>query len=538
MSKKLSLILAVIFCLQLAQAQDTPPDATWETDPLDVIEPAQKKTPAEPSVPEFKEITEPNGATPPSPEIPPPAEEVAEPTVPATTPEAAPAPETSTAQGDSPDFNRESEFHRIYKSYNEQPTSEEAWDQAVGNRASETYQVQKGDTLSGISTTFFGDFTYWPKVWSLNNPQILNPHEIEPGMVVQFFPGSMDEAPTLAVASNEVANADEKAPAEATDGKPAKVATSKDVAPGMIPKGRKRTPLLKKLPPSLPQYKTVDEKKLQIEVELPKNQFPTPLEVLEYFIADTPAEGVGEVTGTELDTKTAGDYQYVFVRLPNNSGKEFVAQKNLAEVKDPQTKMRKGFMVELQGEIEVLERVNEQKNIYRAIVKKSVQPVAVGSILVPGKLPMIDTTVGALNTGVGAKIMGGQFEAKRALFGNHSFVFLDSGTNQGLQEGMSLPVFADERVRNKKSDAIINDRVIGTAKVVRVAPNFATAYIVKATDDILLGDYVGKSVTHAYAEPAVIEAPKEKDDDFEKDFEEAPADQPSDSGDEDLDLEI
>ncbi|UOF01653.1 LysM peptidoglycan-binding domain-containing protein [Bdellovibrio reynosensis] len=546
MSKRLSMILAVMICLQMAQvqkvqAQDAPPDATWETDPLDVIEPEQKNAPAEPSVPEFKEIDETGSASQPAEPVPPTEIDApaAEPTEVAT-PEAVPAPvETAVetaAQGDSPDFSKESEFHRIYKSYNEQPTSQEAWEQVAGPRASETYLVQKGDTLSGISTTFFGDYTYWPKVWSLNNPQILNPHEIEPGMMVQFFPGSMDDAPTMAVAE-----ADAAAVNEPQEKEKAKKADKNEVNVGALPKGKKRAPLLKKLPPSLPQYRlgAVNEPLPTLEVELAKTQFPTALEYLEYFIADAPVEGVGVVTATELDTKTAGDYQHVYVRLPNNAGKEFVVQKNLAEVKDPETKKRKGFMIELQGEIEVIEPVNEQKNLYRALVKKTIQPVAVGSVLIPGRLPMIDPTIGSLTTGVGAKIMGGQFEAKRSLFGSHSFVFLDSGSSQGIQEGMALPVFADERVRNKKNDAVINDRVIGAAKVVRVAPNFATAYIVKATDDILLGDYVGKPTARVALEPEVIEAPKKEDDDFEKDFEDAPQEEaPSDSGEEDLDLEI
>lgn len=65
------------------------------------------------------------------------------------------------AQNDAPDSSREEEFHRIYKSYNEQPTSVESWENAIKGRAAENYQVQKGDTLSDISGTllvisFFG----------------------------------------------------------------------------------------------------------------------------------------------------------------------------------------------------------------------------------------------------------------------------------------------------------------------------------------------------------------------------------------------
>lgn len=540
MKKKFSVLLAMIFCALVAQAQDTPPDTTWESDPLDVLEPQQPQETVEPTVPEFKEIDESGqSADTPAPDVP--AEDISTPAatdLPPATPDSTPA----TFGTSEPDYSREAEFHRIYKTYNEQPTPVEAWEKAVGARESETYQVQKGDTLSGISTTFFGDPFFWPKIWSLNKGQILNPHEIDPGMSVQFFPGSMDDAPTLDVGETTVI--DQKA----SNGNAEAAASGSTTAGATIPRARKRTPLLKTLPQSLPQYRmgALGAAKVQLQVELPKTQFPTALENLEYYIQDTPAYGAGVVTAAELDMKTAGEHQYVFVQLENGGGsKEYVAQRNVGTVPDPAQKGRMGHMVEIQGEIEILERVNDQKNIYRAIVKRSLQPVQVGAVLTPGKLPVIDPSPGAVSSGVGAKIMGGHFEAKRKLFGSNSLVFLDAGTNQGLQEGQTLAIFADERVRNRKNNALTNDRVIGTAKIVKVSGNFATAYITKASEDILLGDYVGSATSHAtnYTEPVAAPSQTEPavDQDFEKDFEDAPAATPEsspDSGSDDLDLEL
>ncbi|WP_374030582.1 FlgT C-terminal domain-containing protein [Bdellovibrio bacteriovorus] len=165
-----------------------------------------------------------------------------------------------------------------------------------------------------------------------------------------------------------------------------------------------------------------------------------------------------------------------------------------------------------------------------------------GAILTPGKLPMIDPTPSGLVSGVGAKIMGGQFDKKRNIFGNSTLVFLDGGSASGLQEGQTLSVFADERVRNKKNEAVMNDRVVGSVKIVRVSPNFATAYVIKASDNILVGDYVGKPVVQAMREAPVVEAPAKVDEDFEKEFEDAPstpAEAPSpDGGLDDSDLDF
>lgn len=522
MNKKFSVMMTLILAALVAQAQDTPPDATWESDPLDVLE-SQQQQPVEPTVPEFTEIPEPGAdvPAPPPPEVATPAQEE-----PAFQEMAPPAEQTvqtpsltPSTVGSEPDYSREAQFHRIYKSYNEQPTSVELWEKAVGGRESEIYKVQKGDTLWGISTTFFGDPNFWPKVWSLNKGSILNPHEIDPTMNIQFYPGTADEAPTLELAGAESSEAvveAGKASAEATK-----------AAGAAMPRPKKRTPLLKTLPNSLPLYRMgmLQDSKVELQVELPKNQFPTAPEYLEYYMVDAPIQGVGQVTATEMNMKTAGDYQFIYVRLNEGGGKDFVAQKNLTKVNDPRVKDRQGQMVEVQGEIEILEKVNEQQNIYRAMVKRAIQPVEVGAVLTPGRLPMIDPSSSEVTTGVGAKIIGGQFDKKRSLFGNNTLVFLDAGASAGLQEGQSLAIFADERVRNKKNEAVMNDRVIGKLKIVRVSQNFATAYVVKATDDILVGDYVGKLTSQALNEvPAAAPAQAAPiDDDFEREFDEAPA---------------
>lgn len=536
MNKKYSLTLSLIFCALLANAQEAPPASDWESDPLDVLEEQQQQEIVTPTVPEFTEVPE-EGADVPAPQVaePAPFESEATPTdsfTQETVPAQTPAAGFGTAE---PDFAREAEFHRIYKKYNEQPTSEETWEKAVGTRQSESYQVQKGDTLWSISSTFFADPNFWPKIWSLNNGSILNPHEIDPKMNIQFFAGSMEDAPTVQLAANGAG--EETVEAGGATSAPA----GSDTVPA--PK-KKRVPVLNNIPNSLPLYRlgTLNAPKAELQIELPKTLFPIAPENLGYFLTDNATEGAGFIKGTEGNMRTAGDYQYVFVKLDNASVKDFVVQKNVGQVSDPAVKDRKGQMVEVQGEIEILERVNDQDNVYRAIVKKTVQPIEVGSMVVPGRLPMIDPTPSEVTTGVGAKIIGGQFDKKRSLFGSNSLVFLDSGSSQGLQVGQSLNIFADNRVRNKKTPALVNDRVIGTVKIVNTSGNFATGYITKVTDDVVVGDYVGRSMTSARVSTPGSSS-SDTNFDFDDEFESAPSDAPAaapDSGtsSDDFDLEL
>lgn len=419
------------------------------------------------------------------------------------------------AQEDAPDSSREEEFHRIYKTYNEQPTSIESWESAVKGRPAENYQVQKGDTLSDISGTLFGDQFFWPKIWSLNKDRILNPHSIAPGMNVQFFAGSLLDAPSFGVAPIE----------QSADPLVAGQPPAVEVPASAIPTGKKRQPLLKNIPPSLPAYRTqVNAESSDVSIELQPSKFPRALEYLGYYVEDQPIQGAGKIVAVEGDMKTAGDYQYVYVQI-DGGGKEFIAQKNGNLLVDPNNKHRKGQMIEIQGEIEVLGRVNEQKNTYRALVKKAIQPVEVGAVLVPGRLPMIDPSVGELQSGVGAKVLGGQFENKRNLFGSNSLIFLDGGSGQGLQVGQSLGIFADEDLRTKKASAYMNHRQIGTAKIIRVSGSFATAFVVKASEGIRMGDIVGSTSGQAsLSGTSELTTGDSGGDEFDTDFDSVPSD--------------
>ncbi len=76
------------------------------------------------------------------------------------------------------------------------------WSDISAQSRLDKYVVQEGDWLWKISKTLFGSGFYYSKIWSLN-PYILNPHEIEPGMVLTFDTGTADSLPNIQLGSFE-----------------------------------------------------------------------------------------------------------------------------------------------------------------------------------------------------------------------------------------------------------------------------------------------------------------------------------------------
>ena len=79
------------------------------------------------------------------------------------------------------------------------PISNATWNSLASGQLGDTYEVMQGDTLSGLSNRLFGDPLYWPKLWSINNASVTNPHLIYPGQKIFFDPGAFDALPRLSV---------------------------------------------------------------------------------------------------------------------------------------------------------------------------------------------------------------------------------------------------------------------------------------------------------------------------------------------------
>jgi hypothetical protein len=411
---------------------------------------------------------------------------------------------------DDADFKTEAKFHRLYKKFNEQPTSNEAWEKALANRKANSYPIQKNDTLWDISHTFFGDSNYWPKIWSYNTDNILNPHEISPKNMIKFYPGTMSEAPTVGLADATAA----------PDAMPKKIIEKN--ANGTIegiqipPPKRHSRPVVKILPDSLPLYRLGNVNRPPLEFEsdtLVKKPLPL-IRDLSRYITDQPVNSVGEVVEAELASGViAADYQYVVVKLANPGAKTLLAVNDETRVSDPFVKGSPvATVVEVQGEIQILDKVSDSENLYRAVIKKIIEPLEIGDKLLEGSIQTFDAMKTPVTSAFQARIIGGENHRYiQNLFSDDTLVFLNAGGKEGLQVGTTLPIYLNERLRNPKSHAQINDRMVGVMKVVKVADHFATAYIVRTETELMVGDYVGGRNATTAASAATVNPQLDKD---------------------------
>lgn len=393
---------------------------------------------------------------------------------------------------DEPDLQYEARLHDIFVNFNNAKMPEEEWSALVGARASERYKIQHGDTLWDISKTLFGDGHYWPKVWSIN-ADIKNPHLISPNNSIRFLLGDESEPPAFTVTENATEEGGEKA------------AAGSEGEPEIPPPTKVSRPVVKKLPPSLPVWQDVASQDnyddLGIDYARRKILDIEDTIFLPGYVSEQLPESVGRVSEIEVGHNIASAYQYIYVSLDKGVGEVgqsylVVANRGPIESVHPSIRGFLGYSIDVQGEIQLVERVpgryeSQKGEMFRALVLKIVNPVSVGSILTKGQIEKVRVSEEGTRSQVVAQIIGGTFFNRRQVYGNESFAFLNRGEEDGLAVGHVLPIRANRRVRNEKTEVQSNVRPIGWMRIVKTTPRFATAVVVRAWSDVLTGDLTG-----------------------------------------------
>ena len=412
---------------------------------------------------------------------------------------------------DEPDLDLEAQLHNIYIRFHKQKTDEVSWNSLVGSRLTEKYVIQQNDKLWGISETLFGDGNYWPKVWSLNS-NIKNPHLINPNNSISFVLGDESGPPAFTITEKNQKGTVVEVNSEEGEDEP-------EIPPPLI----NSRPVVKNLPPSLPSWQTLGEKgefdDFGIDYGVRKISKVENKIYLSYYISEKEPAAMGQISEVEAGSKIASTYQYVFVELEAGVASEgdkllVISDRGLVKSNLEQLKGYLGRSVEVQGEIQLVEqlpikklkktgkKVSGPKELFRAIVTNTLNPVSVGSLVVKESLQKVLLSEDGPRSDVEAQIIGGENFTKRVIYGTESIAYINKGSEDGLEEGQVLSIRENREIRNPDTLINANLRPIGWAKVARVEPNFSTIIIVRSWSDILTGDLTGTAgKSPAFYEP-------------------------------------
>lgn len=394
---------------------------------------------------------------------------------------------SETGGGGSDTSAKEERFNRAYTKYHKEGTTSQNWEKVVGQRTSDTYIVNKGDTLWDISGTLFGDPFYWPKVWSLNKDMIYNPHVIFPDMKIKFYQGSSKATPTLATDNQKEKTSDAAEPVDLVKETPENLADT--VQADVVPRNARVSNGGRKLPSFFKTSEIRIKKEVDVQIEEFKVAGPSTNINLEFYISEAELTGQGTILEIESEFKSAGNDIFVYAKFGNDPNGIYTVLKPGKHVKSTKDEPYNVLMYEVEGEVQTLGKVNSEENLYRMRVLKTNALVSTGSILVPGRMRKVNISEASNETTANkGRIIGNLNDY--GVIGEGNFVVINQGAQSGYQPNMKLPIFEDLERRNAKSLVKQNPQKVGTLVIVDSTQNYSIGYVTRVIDRVVVQDIV------------------------------------------------
>lgn len=414
--------------------------------------------------------------------------------------------------------------------YVQQKITPKEWDDLAIKSKLEKYEVQKGDYLWKISKNLFGSGFYYSKIWSLN-PQITNPHEIEPGTILAFDTGDADTFPKVQVGEFS----DDEIEGSRTGGS----YTSSDDKnrPSWIQERKKLIDQgvyfqfaseetyddlerLEKLQRNT-EYEKYDPPLSDIMIAEPGDAYDSAGFdksdkitfsyregfFLNTFVTTNVVQDLGEIKATPKEAVFINKFDTVFVSFDKSAkvkpGDLFSVYTAGGEIKHPVSD-RSGFLYTTTAQVKAIRKIDDVWECL--IVEQSglVQRKDRLTVYTP-KIGKIAKTFSRRN--VEAAIIGSYRESLSGMsYGD--VVYIDRGRADGVELGNAFDVysFVDRGTGRKITPSPTYK--IGELTVINITDNFATAIITNSTTEITLGSI---AVTRTQEEQARSLRLKNKD---------------------------
>jgi hypothetical protein len=383
------------------------------------------------------------------------------------------------------------------------------WDDIAVKAKLDKYEVQSGDYLWKISKKLFGSGFYYSKIWSLN-PQIANPHEIEPGTILAFDTGDADTLPNIQVG--------EFSDDEVISDKSGSSYTSSDDAnhPAWIKERKKLIDQgvyfqfaseetyddLERLEKAQrnTEYEKYDPPMSDVMIQEPSDQYDSTgfdkssKIVFNYkegfflnsFVTTNIVQDLGEIKATPKEAVFIHKFDTIYANFDKSAkvkpGDLFSVYSAGGEVKHPISD-RSGFVYTITAQIKTVRKIDD---VWECTVTDQS-----GIVQRKDRLTVYTPKIGKIartysKRSVEAAIIGSYRESLTGIaFGD--VVYLDRGRADGVELGNLFEVysFVDRGTQRKITPSPTYK--IGELTVINITDNFATALVTSSSNEINLG---------------------------------------------------
>ena len=296
------------------------------------------------------------------------------------------------------------------------------------------YEVEEGDTLWLISQEFFNDPWLWPNLWALN-PGITNPHWIYPGDIVRL------KWNPQAVMNEEGAAFDLEPVSYSTD--------------------------VQKISRRVRNQGMILERKV---------------EPMARIVASPEAR-------EELAT---GDRVYLEVKDHDaiQLGQTLSVYRLVSEVEHPTTGDEVGYKITLIATLEVTDRGGPER-LMKAVITSAQREVTRGDLVIADQSALLEVSPVKNLVDLEGVILDGLEELDE--LGQHHVVFIDQGSEEGVQVGNRLSVARrgdGARELDDEQRARMPLEPVGELLIIALQPHSATALITRSTLELKRGDQV------------------------------------------------
>ena len=322
--------------------------------------------------------------------------------------------------------------------------------------------VRPADTLWDISDAYLGTPWVWPSIWE-DNRDIANPHLIEPGDRIWITPTQMRRV-TAAEAAVLLSNL----PPEPAAAEEFGVALQEPELP---------VPVEPEVAPEIPVVP--EERSTQDVADRERAGLISPRQLA----------SAATIVGSDAVRVLLSQEDEIFVGLGEGQvevGDQFTIFRTHEKVFDPDTGALLGYHVEILGWLEIEGVFPETA---RARIRMSTGGVEVGDHLIPREPLPARIAVQESPQGIEGKISF--FPQERVLMGFNDFVYLNRGSDDGLQVGSPLEVYRagyPVREASRGKNVQVPDRVVAQLLVVRADEEASVALVTFSKTELAMGD--------------------------------------------------